>query len=109
MADYIDLLITDNDISLNVGNEPVLISDFVSIGQDVKHAIIESGLATKLIGERSITMQIDIINQIELLTEQDKRIIPGTVNIERESASGRYLLTAKAYNYDEILFIGVDV
>jgi hypothetical protein len=108
MANYFDLLITDEDITLNVGNEPVITSDFMSIAQDVKHAIIESGLATKLVGERSPTMQIDIINQIELLTETDRRIIPGTVDIKRES-SGRYLLTAKAYNYDDLIAFGIDV
>lgn len=103
---YIDLLITNNDITLNVGNEPVLTSDLYSIGQDVKHAIIESGLATRLVGERSPTMQIDILNQIELLAENDRRIIPGTVNISRESI-GRYLLTANAYNFSDVITIEV--
>lgn len=103
---YFDLLVTDNDITLDTVNEPVITCDFISIGQDIKHAIIESGLAIKLIGERSPIMRLDIINQIELLAEQDTRIIPGTVNITEETAE-RYLLTAKAYNYEQLISIGV--
>ncbi|WP_392551241.1 DUF2590 family protein [Orbus wheelerorum] len=103
---YFDLLINGNDITLDNVNEPVITCDFISIGQDIKHAIIESGLAIKLIGERSPLIRTDIINQIELLAEQDRRIIPGTVNIAEETTE-RYLLTAKAYNYDELIAIGV--
>ncbi|MCW6573163.1 DUF2590 family protein, partial [Yersinia ruckeri] len=52
---YIDLLIIDGDFSLNSGNEPILCHNRISIGQDCVHAIIESGLTTRLIAERSPT------------------------------------------------------
>ncbi|HGY8221701.1 TPA: DUF2590 family protein, partial [Escherichia coli] len=47
---YIDLRILDGDFVLNTGREPTLCNNRVSIGQDIKHAIIESNLATQLIG-----------------------------------------------------------
>ncbi|ECN7698889.1 DUF2590 family protein, partial [Salmonella enterica] len=46
---YVDLLIQGNDFVLNTGNEPELCNNRKSIGQDIIHSIIESGLATELI------------------------------------------------------------
>lgn len=103
---YKDLLVTENDIVLNVVEEPTMTSDAQSIGQDIKHSIIESGLATRLIAERSQTMRIDILTQIELIAENDRRIIPGSVSVIEESQH-RIFLTAKAYNYDALIKIGV--
>ncbi|ELD5803096.1 DUF2590 family protein, partial [Salmonella enterica] len=40
---YIDLLITDGDLTLNSASEPVLCDNRQSIGQDMIHALIESG------------------------------------------------------------------
>ncbi|MFZ5063930.1 DUF2590 family protein, partial [Escherichia coli] len=68
---YIDLLITNDDFVLNTGNEPVLCNNRQSIGQDVIHSIIESGLATELIAERSPTLRGDIFTRMELLIEDD--------------------------------------
>lgn len=82
---YIDLLIENGDFSLNAGNEPELCNNRKSIGQDIIHAIIESGLATQLIAERSPTLRADIFTQLELLVENDERIVPGTVEISEES------------------------
>lgn len=41
---YIDLLIQSGDFVLNTGNEPELCNNRKSIGQDIIHSIIESGL-----------------------------------------------------------------
>ncbi|HIH5600367.1 TPA: DUF2590 family protein [Serratia marcescens] len=101
MADeklYIDLLITDRDFTLNAGFEPVLCNNLVSIGQDIKHAIMESGLATLLVAERSPTLRADIILQITLLVEDDERLIPSTIYVIEE-VSGRLLITADTYDF----------
>ena len=82
---YIDLLIEQGDFVLNTGNEPVTCSNRQSIGQDVVHAIMESGLATALIAERSPTRRSDIFTRMTLLVEEDERIEPGTVVVEEES------------------------
>lgn len=95
---YIDLLITNGDFVLNTGNEPVLCNNRQSIGQDVIHSIIESGLATELIAERSPTLRGDIFTRMELLIEDDERLIPGTVSITEETLS-RLWVTADTYDF----------
>lgn len=104
---YIDLLITDRDFTLNAGAEPELCNNRVSIGQDVVHAIIESGLATRLIAERSPVLRADVITQMVLLVEDDGRIIPGTVAITEESPT-RLWITAETYDFGRIS-LGADV
>lgn len=98
---YIDLLITDRDFTLNSGNEPMLCDNRVSIAQDCVHAIIESGLATQLVGERSPTLRADLRNQIEMLVEDDDRIVPGTVRVNEESQV-KLWITADTYDFGRI-------
>ncbi|WP_448175892.1 DUF2590 family protein [Morganella morganii] len=98
---YIDLLITDRDFTLNSGHEPVLCDNRVSIAQDCVHAIIESGLATQLVGERSPTLRADLRNQIEMLVEDDERIVPGTVRVNEESPV-KLWITADTYDFGRI-------
>ena len=94
---YLDLLITGEDITLDSGSQPVICDNRVSIAQDIKHAILESGLATQLIAERSRILRRDIILQMVLLVEEDVRLIPGTVSIIEEKL-GNYLLPLKLMN-----------
>ncbi|MCC8366019.1 DUF2590 family protein [Xenorhabdus sp. PB61.4] len=98
---YIDLLINERDFTLNSGNEPYFCNNRVSIGQDCIHAIIESGLATQLIAERSPTLRADIHTQIVILIENDERIIPGTVSINEESPT-KLWITAETYDFGRI-------
>ena len=103
MADelYIDLLITDRDITLNAGNEPELCSNRVSIAQDIKHALKESGLPALLIAERSPTLRADIIMQMIILVEDDVRLVPGKVYINEE-ISTRLTILAETYEFGPI-------
>lgn len=101
MDKYFDLLITDHDFSLNEGYEPNLAKNQLSIGQDIKHAIIESGLATELVAERSPTMRYDVFTKIILLVESDHRIVPGTAHIKEETQERLYL-TADTYDFGRI-------
>lgn len=98
---YIDLLITGRNFTLNSGNEPALCDNRVSIAQDCVHAIIESGLATQLVGERSPTLRADLRNQIEMLVEDDDRIVPGTVRVNEESQV-KLWITADTYDFGRI-------
>ncbi|EKR5654871.1 DUF2590 family protein [Escherichia coli] len=100
---YIDLLIENSDFSLNAGNEPELCNNRKSIGQDIIHAIIESGLATQLIAERSPTLRADIFTQLELLVENDERIVPGTVEISEESQN-RLWITSSTYDFGKLSY-----
>ncbi len=98
---YIDLLIEGRNFILNSGNEPVLCNNKQSIGQDIVHSILESGLATELIAERSPTMRGDILTRLELLIESDERIEPGTVVIAEESAK-RLWITAGTWDFGSV-------
>ncbi|EPN6880206.1 MULTISPECIES: DUF2590 family protein [unclassified Providencia] len=105
-SQYIDLLITQRDFTLNSGSEPILCNNRVSIAQDCVHAIMESGLATQLVGERSPTLRADIRNQIEMLVENDERIVPGTISIQEESQV-KLWITAETYDFGR-MDVGVD-
>lgn len=98
---YIDLLIENGNFVLNTGKEPVLCNNRKSIGQDIIHSILESGLATQLVGERSPTLRADIFTQLELLIEEDERIVPGTVDVSEESQK-RLWVTASTYDFGGI-------
>lgn len=98
---YIDLLITDGDFTLNSGNEPQRCNNRDSIAQDIIHSILESGIATRLIGERSPTMRGDVLTQLSLLVESDERLIPGTIYITEESIDRLYV-TAETYDFGSV-------
>ncbi|QDL30885.1 DUF2590 family protein [Serratia liquefaciens] len=103
---YIDLLITHGDFTLDSGQEPLRCDNRQSIGQDIVHSIVESGITARLIGERSPTMRGDVITQLILLVESDERLVPGTIVITEESLSRLYI-TAETYDFGPIS-TGVD-
>ncbi|MGZ4994173.1 MAG: DUF2590 family protein, partial [Methylobacter sp.] len=82
--DYIDLRITDNDLTLSAGNEPTLLGDRDSIIQDTKHLIRDCGLLSACIGERDNNKIALLLQQLELKIEDDLRLVPGTINITRQ-------------------------
>ena len=99
---YVDLLITaDGDFTLGPGLEPMMCDNRVSIAQDIKHAIIESGYATELLAERSPGMRADVLTKIELLVESDDRLVPGTVLITEET-NARLHITAETYDFGPV-------
>lgn len=77
-----DILITDRDITLDPAGIPVYVIQRPSITQDIVHMILESGLLIELIGERSRAKWTGNMTRIEMLVEDDQRIIPGTVVID---------------------------
>jgi len=103
MTDYLDLLITDNDLTLDIAGEPILTGDRDSIAQDIKHLIRESGLLVQIIGERRQAQIILNLRRLELLIEDDERLVPGTINIEQQSTSLFYI-TATTVKFGGINF-----
>lgn len=101
MSLYIDLLITNNDLTLDPSNQPLLVDDRASISQDIGHMIRESGLLVTLVAERDRFRQADCIQQLELLVETDVRLVPGTVRI-LEEGKGQYLVTAKTVEFGSV-------
>ncbi|AIS15526.1 phage protein [Pseudomonas chlororaphis subsp. aurantiaca] len=101
MSDYIDLLIQDNDLVLDPSRQPLLIEDRASIAQDIAHMIRDSGLLVTLVAERSRQRQADCILQLELLVENDERLVPGSAQIVQDRP-GVYLVTAKTLKFGDI-------
>lgn len=103
MADYIyqDILIEKGDVVLDAGRNPVMIQDRAVIAQDIKHAIIGSHLAVDLIAERSPSKKADIRTQLELLVEEDVRLVPGTVRLETPR-DGMIYIFAKTAEFGDL-------
>lgn len=103
MADYKyqDLLIEEGDVVLDAGRNPVLIQDRAVIAQDIKHAILESQLAVELIVECSPSLKADIRTKLELLVEEDVRLVPGTVRLE-EPKEGTIYVFAKTIDFGDL-------
>lgn len=90
---YWDLLVTDEDLSLDVNGLAIRCNNQDSIAQDMKHALLESGLVTDLIGARSRILRADIYLQMILLLEEDERLVAGSIDIVEE-ASNRLRISA---------------
>ncbi|EOW9266014.1 TPA: DUF2590 family protein [Vibrio cholerae] len=97
---YIDIKVIDGGWKIDAGAQPTQCSDLYSIAQDIKHAIMESGLARKMAAERNAILRADLLLQIEQLAEADLRLIPGTA-IAVETDAGSIRLTAQAYGFDD--------
>lgn len=98
MTLYIDLLIIGNDLVLDPSRQPQLLDDRASIAQDIAHMIRESGLLVTLVAERDRYRQRDCIQQMELLVEDDERLVPGTARVS-EISSGQYLVSAATVEF----------
>ncbi len=101
MADYVDLLITDNDLTLDAAGEPMLVYDADCIAQDIKHLIRESGLMVEIIGQRDSIKVKANLQALTLLIEDDVRLVPGTVSITQVDTETFYI-TATTYKYGNI-------
>jgi hypothetical protein len=101
VSEYIDLLIHDNDLVLDLSRQPQLIDDRASIAQDIAHMIRDSGLLVTLVAERDRLRQRDCIQQLELLVEADERLVPGTALIT-QLEPGQFLVTATTLRFGTI-------
>lgn len=99
--DYIDLRITNNDLTLGPGNEPSLLGDRDSIIQDIKHLIRDCGLLSACIGERDNAKVALLMQKLELKIEDDLRLVPGTIKITRKT-SELFLIDAMTVKFGQI-------
>ena len=95
---YIDIKVVDGGWDLDSGQQATLCNNLYSVAQDIKHAIMESGLARLLVAERNPALRADVFVQIEQKAELDTRIIPGSATVT-ELSPGEILLTATAYEF----------
>ncbi len=105
---YIDIKVVDGGWDIDSGEQPTQCSNLYSIAQDIKHAIMESGLARQLVAERNPVLRADVLLQIEQIAELDNRTVPGSASAT-ESSAGTINLTAQAYDYDEAIETEVTV
>lgn len=98
LAKYSDLFINNGALALDTMPQPELINTRSSIAQDVKHLIMESGLVTKLLAQRSAALRNDVYTELELLIETDTRLVPGSIKIN-PTAEARILITATTYEF----------
>lgn len=101
MSEYVDLLISNNDLVLDLSQQPVMVDDRACIAQDIAHMIRDSGLLVTLVAERSKLRQRDCIQQMELLVEEDERLVPGTALIT-QTEPGLFLVTATTLKFGTI-------
>ena len=99
---YVDLLITESDLTI-IDGLIHQIEGRASITQDIKHMMLESGLLTKLVGQRDRETRQSYLVQLVQLAEDDKRMIPGTAKFT-ELNSEQYWFTAKTVDYHDIGF-----
>lgn len=89
---YIDLLISNDDLTPDAGGIPEKIADRASIAQDLVHMIRESGLLTEMLANRDAGARRLNMIKVTLAVDDDERIVPGTAEIT-ETSLGTYLLT----------------
>lgn len=82
---YCDIKVTDSfDFSNQEIGDPQYIYDLDVIKQDIRHALLESGLLEQLIGERSIKKRAVIYNKIRSIIESDERIVAGSSSVDED-------------------------
>ena len=81
---YNDIQIADRDIVLDVAGIPRFIDSLSTVSQDVVHAIMDTGVLVEMVAERSQLRWDANRVKIELLVEEELRVIPGTVKVERD-------------------------
>jgi len=101
---YIDLHISNNDLTLDSGGEPTLLNDRDSIAQDIKHLIRESGLMVQIIGQRDPLKIAINVQALELLIEDDIRLVPGTIKIT-QSTTELFFVQADTVDFGPIDFV----
>ncbi len=100
---HIDLLVEDGDFVIDQAGFAEPVSDRQSIGQDIKHRLIESGLPLLLVAQRSAPEQDRLINQMTIEVEKDLRLVPGTVRfLPVESSPGTWYVTAVTLEYGDL-------
>lgn len=101
---YKDLLVTDEDITLDAGRNPVMVYDRDCIAQDLVHMIRETGLLVELLGNRNEVMRAATLIKLELAIEEDERVVPGSVIIE-EPKLGELYVVVESNDFGPIEFM----
>ncbi len=100
---HIDIEIISNDLALGVDGAVRFVSGVDCVQQDIKHAILESGLLPLLVAERSATQIALIKNKICGIVEDDLRVMPGTVTVQNVSNQvGVFMVEGQTMDYRKL-------
>ena len=99
MAGEYDLEIADGDLVFGPDDEPRFLSGTAAVAQDVRHRLLESGLASELVAEEG--SRNSALAAIAFEVEADERIRPGTAQ-GSVTANGRIELTADTLDGGDI-------
>ncbi|MBD1582801.1 DUF2590 family protein [Pseudoalteromonas sp. S16_S37] len=97
---HIDLNIIDGDLSLDSLLQPIQLSERDVIAQDIKHRLIESGKLPLLIGLRQPQHIKRVLTELELIIEEDERLVPGTIQLTPNN-DGFIAVTAQTRDYQQ--------
>lgn len=97
--ELLDLLIINNNLVLDEKGSPQLIGGRSVVAQDVKHRILDSGYVYRLIGERNRNVIQQILNRLELIIENDLRVIAGTVKTKFKHVNNEANLEISCESY----------
>ena len=100
MESVIDLKIVDGDLAFGPDGEPLTVSGTDAIAQDVKHRVLESGLAPLLVADDNPAAAGMVA--IARVVEEDLRIRPGTARIAGPDASGGVVITARTMDGENL-------
>lgn len=100
-AKYIDLLVTDDDLTLDAGQEPQLCSDRDVIAQNIIHMIREEGYLPPLVANRNRQLTEKSKVEITLAVDNMATIVPGSAQIE-EPNLGEFYLFADTIDFGPI-------
>ena len=89
--ELLDMLIIDENLVVDETDLPQLIGGRAVVAQDIKHRVLDSGFVYQLIGERAQNVIRQILKRLELIVEDDLRVIAGTVKATygREGSRGK--------------------
>lgn len=100
---HIDLLVENGDFLIDQAGFASPASDRQSIGQDIKHRLVESGLPLLLVAQRSQAGQDSLVNKMTIEVEKDLRLVPGTVRfLPVDSSPGTWYITAVTLEYGDL-------
>lgn len=98
---FLDLLITNDDLTPDVGGNPMTITDRDVIAQDLVHMIREEGFLPPLVGNRNRGLVEKTKMLITLAVDNDSRIVPGSASID-EVRDGVFYLSAETMDFGPI-------
>lgn len=96
---HVDLNVVDRDLSLDSLLSPDQLTKADVIAQDIKHRLLESGLPFLLVAQRNQNSIDYVLTEIELVVEQDDRLVPGTIQVFYDPENNvRVLAKTKDYS-----------